>query len=107
MSSKAISDSTPPIQLSRSTKISAPVTIIVSFTALVAGAAMAYAGLISTSDRLDASLKDEKAQCAKREDRIARLEQSLSKIEVMQNDISWIRRSLEERNIKPPTKIYP
>lgn len=76
--------------------------LIIAFSAALAGAAMAYEGLLSTDDKHGASIQSIEVQLAKHEERIFKLEQVQTKIEVMQNDLTWIRRGLEERKIIAP-----
>lgn len=58
-------DSTPPIQISKSTKVTAPIAIIIAFTVAIAGAVMAYAGLLSQDDKHGVSIKEIQVQTAK------------------------------------------
>lgn len=101
-------DSTPPIKVSRTTKVQAPIYIIVGTLAVTAAAVLGYADLVSTDFKHGSSIQELQAQTAKHEDRILKLEQAQTKIEVMQNDISWIRKSIEaQRNNMPATDRNP
>lgn len=87
-------DSNPPMELKRTTKFAAPLYLILSFTGAVA---LAYAAWDS-----------QKTSIANHEERIVKLEATASSINVMQNDISWIRRSIETRsNGMPRTESNP
>jgi hypothetical protein len=90
------SDSTPPIKISRSTWISAPAYAIVAFSTLLIATALAVGNLQNTDAIHDTQIKSLDA-------RTAQLERTVAQIEVMRNDISWIRRSIEVHSI-PVTK---
>ena len=89
------SDSTPPIKLSRSTWVSAPAYAILAFSTLLIASALAVNNLQNTDTTHDTQIKDLSI-------RTTQLERSLAQIEVMRNDISWIRRSIEVRSNSMP-----
>jgi len=72
-----------PFEIERSSKLVAPLSLILTFTAAVA---IAYAAWDS-----------QKVTVANHEDRIKKLEQSQVDIAVIKNNVDWIRRSLEGR----------
>lgn len=92
-------DSTPPIPISRSTKISAPLHLIIAFAISVAGAAIAWGELKDASrhqgNRLQAL-----------EERIVRMEQFQASIAQdvsnTKTNVEWMRRWLEGRYATPP-----
>jgi hypothetical protein len=86
------SDSTPPIKISRSTWVSAPAYAIVAFSTLLIASALAVSNLQNTDALHGAEIKS-------LDSRATQIEHSLAQIEVMRNDILWIRRSIEVRSI--------
>lgn len=93
-------DSTPPISVNRSTKIVTPISLILAFTASVVFAYAAWADQKSMNMQQEADIFVLK-------DRISRLEVSLAKIDIMQNDITWIRGVLERKYGFPKTDTNP
>ena len=95
------SDSTPPIKISRSTWISAPAYAIIAFSTLLIASALAVNNLQNTDSLHDGQIKN-------LDSRITEMEKNVAAIEVMKNDIAWIRRSLETRsNSMPHTEANP
>ena len=78
-------NSAPPIEIKRSTKIAAPISLIIAFTGAVAVAYAAWDSLKITS--------------ASHEDRIAKLEQAQAAIaqnvQDTKNNVEWMRRIME------------
>ena len=99
------SDSTPPMKISRSTWVSAPIYVIIAVSVTIAAAVMAYANLLSQDSTHGTAILDIQVQTAKHEERIFKLEQSQTRIEVMQNDIAWIRKSIESEKNNMPRSI--
>lgn len=85
------SDSTPPIKISRSTWVAAPAYAIIAFSTLLIASALAVGNLQNADALHDNQIKS-------LDSRTAELERSFAQIEVMRNDISWIRRSIEMRS---------
>jgi hypothetical protein len=86
------SDSTPPIKISRSTWVSAPAYAIVAFSTLLIASALAVSSLQNADALHDTQIKT-------LDSRATQIERTVAQIEVMRNDISWIRRSIEVRSI--------
>jgi len=101
-------DSTPPMAVSQNTRITAPVYAIIAVTIAIAGSVMAYSNLLSTDKKNDDAITGLVIQVSKHEERLFKLEQAQVRIDVMQNDISWIRQSIEGRsNMMPKTVTNP
>jgi 5-bromo-4-chloroindolyl phosphate hydrolysis protein len=82
-------ETSPGFSVSEKTKVSIPLAALISLLALTATAAIGYTTLkISDSDQT--------AKILEHDVRIKRLEESVSKIELVQNDVAWIRRRLDE-----------
>lgn len=97
-------DSTPPIPISKSTRIAAPLYIILSFSTALVVSALALGDLRSTDATNTKAIVEVKAQQRIDNDRIKVLELNSVKLEYLQADITRIRNILEGRYSTIPTK---
>lgn len=92
-------DSTPPIPISRSTKIAAPLYIIIAFTSAIVATALAWSDLKATDDKHGTKITN-------LEERTIRLEQGQAAIaqnvEATKNNVQWMRDIMEGKYSAPP-----
>ena len=95
------SDSAPPIKISRSMWVSAPAYAIIAFSGFLIASAVAVNNLQNTDSLHDSQIKT-------LDIRITEMEKNIAAIEVMKNDIAWIRRSIETRaNVQSKSESNP
>lgn len=83
-------ESNPPMKISRSRPIMAPLGFFLFAAGILVSGALAYAELSSAS-------KNNSAELAKQEARLDRLETVYTEIAAIKRDVEWMRRYMEGR----------
>lgn len=83
-------DSNPPIEISRSRKFAAPLSLIIAFTGAIIATALAFADLKTAT-------ADNTVQLTKQEVRIEKLETVYPELVGIKKDVEWMRRTMEGR----------
>lgn len=83
-------DSNPPIEISRSRKFAAPLSLIIAFTGAIIATALAFADLKTATAGNTAKL-------TKQEVRIEKLETVYPELVGIKKDVEWMRRTMEGR----------
>lgn len=91
--------------MSSSRRIVAPAGLIMTVTAAIVAATLAWAELKSTDTKYADSLRVHSLDLINHQDRISKLEQNQAKIELIRNDVDWIRQMMEGRFTPKPNPI--
>jgi hypothetical protein len=95
-------ESNPPMKISRSRPILAPLGFFLFTIGIISGGVLAYA-------ELNAAMRNNSAELLKQEARIDRLETVYTEIAAIKRDVEWMRRYMEGRynnRNDPPSTQY-